>query len=160
MEKTPETRGALGRSLSILIAAAALAAAGCTMPPTPGDKPAAARPDGPAGKYWKLVELRGRPVPALAREPHLLLKVEDKRATGFGGCNGFGANLELDEGKARIRFEHIAATMMACPDGLETEQAFYEALRSADGYTLDGKRLTLHRAGGAPLARFELAQPR
>jgi len=105
-------------------------------------------------KYWKLVELNGRPVPALQREPHLILKAEDGRVNGFGGCNGFMGTYELDEATARIRFGQLASTKMACPD-LALETAFHEALRSVDNYSFDGDRLSLNRARMAPLARFE-----
>ena len=106
-------------------------------------------------KYWKLVELNGQPVPALRREPHLILKVEDGRVNGFGGCNGFTGTYELDEATSRIRFGEIASTMMACPSGMEVETAFHEVLRRVDNYSFDGDSLTLNRARMAPLARFE-----
>lgn len=111
--------------------------------------------DGVTEKYWKLVELNGRSVPALEREPHLILKSTDGGVTGFGGCNGFSGSYELDETASRISFDQIASTMMACPSGMETEQAFHEVLRTVDNYSLNGDRLTLNRARMAPLARFE-----
>lgn len=111
--------------------------------------------DGPTGKYWKLVELNGRPVPALEREPHLILEAADGRVNGFGGCNTFGGSYQIDEARSRIRFERIVSTMMACTPGMDVENAFHEALRTADNYALDGERLTLNRARMAPLARFE-----
>lgn len=111
--------------------------------------------DGPTEKYWKLVELRGEPVPALGREPHFILKAEDGRVTGFGGCNVFTGAYWIDESLARIRFDHVASTMMSCASGMEVEQAFHEVLRSADNYSLAGDHLTLNRARMAPLARFE-----
>lgn len=110
---------------------------------------------GPAGKYWKLVELNGRPIPKLDREPHLILDAGAGRAHGFGGCNGFSGSYQLDEARSRIRFERIASTMMSCTPGMEVEGAFHEALRTADNYSLNGDHLTLNRARMAPLARFE-----
>lgn len=111
--------------------------------------------DGVTEKYWKLIELRGRPVPKLEREPHLILKAEGGRVNGFGGCNGFTGSYELDEAVSRIRFGQVASTMMACPSGMEVEKAFHEVLRIVDNYSLNGDRLTLNRARMAPLARFE-----
>ena len=111
-------------------------------------------PDGATEKYWKLVELRGRPVPALDREPHLILR-DSGSVTGFGGCNGFSGSYKLDAAASRISFGQIASTMMACAGGMEVEQTFHEVLRSVDNYSLDGDRLTLNRARMAPLARFE-----
>ncbi|MCW5619581.1 MAG: META domain-containing protein [Burkholderiales bacterium] len=111
--------------------------------------------DGVIGKYWKLIELNGQPVPALEREPHFILKVEEGRVNGFGGCNGFTGSYTLDEAASRISFSQIASTMMACPSGMDVETAFHEVLRTAHNYSLDGDRLTLNRARMAPLARFE-----
>lgn len=111
--------------------------------------------DGVTEKYWKLVELNGRPVPVLEREPYLILKAEGGRVNGFGGCNTFTGSYEIDEAASRIRFGDIASTMMACPAGMDVESAFHEVLRTADNYSLNGDRLTLNRARMAPLARFE-----
>lgn len=132
------------RTALVLAIAAALMAAGCL--------PAAA--DGILEKYWKLVEVNGKPVPPLEREPHVILKTEG-RANGFGGCNPYTGTYTLDAAVSRIGFEQIASTMMACAAGMEVEQAFHEALRRSDGYAVDGDRLVLVRARMAPLARFE-----
>lgn len=111
--------------------------------------------DGMTEKYWKLVELNGQPVPALEREPHMILKAEGGRVVGFGGCNGFTGSYTLDTAASRIRFSQVASTLMACPSGMEVESAFHEVLRTADNYSLSGDHLTLNRARMAPLARFE-----
>ena len=106
-------------------------------------------------KYWKLVELNGRPVPALEREPYLILKAKGGRVNGFGGCNPFTATYDHDEAASRIRFRKLAVTSMACSSSLEMEEDFHQALRTVDNYSLNGDRLTLNRARMAPLARFE-----
>jgi|AGTN01.2.fsa_nt_gi Uncharacterized lipoprotein NlpE involved in copper resistance len=106
-------------------------------------------------KYWKLVELNGRPVPALGREPHLILKAGDGRVNGFGGCNTFIGSYKLDPATSRISFGQVASTMMACASGMDVEHAFHEVLRTVDNYSLNGDSLTLNRARMAPLARFE-----
>ena len=106
-------------------------------------------------KYWKLVELNGKPVPKLEREPHLILKAEGGRVNGFGGCNGFAGTYELDEARSRIRFGKLASTMKACASGMEVEDAFHRVLQTVDNYSLSGDRLSLNKARMAPLARFE-----
>jgi len=111
--------------------------------------------DGVTEKYWQLVELNGRPVPKLEREPYLILRAKGGRVTGFGGCNPFTGTYELDEAASRIRFRKLGVTPMACASSLEMEEAFYRVLRTVDNYSLDGDRLTLNRARMAPLARFE-----
>jgi heat shock protein HslJ len=112
-------------------------------------------PGGLAGPHWKLVELRGQPVPTLDREPYLMFAADGMRVSGFGGCNSFTGSYRLDEPASRIRFEQIASTMMACVGGNDVERSFHEVLETADNYSLNGYRLTLNRARMAPLARFE-----
>lgn len=105
-------------------------------------------------RYWKLVELRGHPVAPTTNEAHIILKTGDHRVTGSGGCNRIMGHYELNDPE-RIRFSQMAATRMACLDGMELEQDFLRVLESADSYHLDGDRLVLIRARMAPLARFE-----
>lgn len=106
-------------------------------------------------KYWKLVELRGQPVPPLDIEPHLILKGEGNRVTGFGGCNNFSGAYTLDEAKLRISFGQLVSTLKACHSGMDVERAFSEVLAQVDNYSVSGDHLTLNRARMAPLARFE-----
>ncbi|MGE0801230.1 MAG: META domain-containing protein [Lautropia sp.] len=111
--------------------------------------------DGVTEKYWKLVELNGQPVPALQREPHLILKAAEERVNGFGGCNTFTGSYRINEAASRISFDRVASTMRACQSGMDVEKAFHDVLRAVDNYSYDGERLTLNRARMAPLARFE-----
>ena len=106
-------------------------------------------------RYWKLVELNGQPLPKLDHAPWLILEEADGRMNGFGGCNSFTGSYKLDAAASRLSFAQIATTSMACISGMDVEQAFYEALRNADNYSLAGDHLTLNRARMAPLARFE-----
>ncbi len=105
-------------------------------------------------RYWKLVELHGKPVPTLQREPFFILKAEGGTVTGFGGCNPLSGSYEINEATSRIRFENMASTMMACTEGMDIEAAFHQVLRTADNFSLNGDHLTLNRARMAPLARF------
>ncbi len=114
-----------------------------------------ARTGGLVGTYWKLVELRGQPVPALPRAPWLLLETEDMRASGFGGCNGFGGTYTLDEAALRVRFGQMISTMKACPEGMDVERGLSDVLEQVDNYSLSDTHLSLNRARMAPLARFE-----
>ncbi|MET4898699.1 META domain-containing protein [Sphingomonadaceae bacterium jetA1] len=111
--------------------------------------------EGITEKYWKLVELNGRPVAATEQQPHLILKAEGSHVTGFGGCNSFTGTYTLDEKASRITFEQMASTMRACTKGMDVERAFSEMLSRVDNYSLNGDHLTLNRARMAPLARFE-----
>ncbi|HEX7365549.1 MAG TPA: copper resistance protein NlpE N-terminal domain-containing protein [Pelobium sp.] len=106
-------------------------------------------------KYWKLVELNGRPIAPPAegqREAYLILKALNKQAAGNGGCNGFGATYDIQSGN-RIHFSNILSTMMACPN-LDDEQELFKVLEKADNYSYSNDTLTLNKARMAPLAKF------
>ena len=105
--------------------------------------------------YWKLTRLEGRPVTvaAGAREPHLVLHPADGRVTGFGGCNRLTGGYQHDGD--RLSFGRVAATMMACPDGMEQEHALLMALERVQTYRIDGRHLEMLDADGAVVLRFE-----
>jgi len=106
------------------------------------------------GRYWKLTELRGKPVstPEDGRPPYFILKMGEQRVQGFAGCNTFFATYVLEPGN-RIRFSGVASTLMACPD-MHTEEEFKKILETVDNYSLNGNHLTLNKARMAPLAGF------
>ena len=106
-------------------------------------------------KYWKLVELNGVEITSSehqATEPHFILKVENNRVVGHGGCNSTNGSYVIENGN-RIKFSQMISTMMACMD-METEANFLRALNTADNYTINNDTLSLNRARMAPLARF------
>ena len=111
-------------------------------------------------KYWKLVELNGKPVVldecTGGRGAFIILKKENNRVNGSTGCNTFTGAYEIDPARYRIRFSPMAITMMACLN-MEVENELKRVLELADNYAVaaDGKHLSLNRARMAPLARFE-----
>jgi heat shock protein HslJ len=116
--------------------------------------------DGITEKYWKLIEINGKPVvldASVSREPHLILKVADNRVNGHGGCNTLSGTYEIDKAANRIKFSQMASTMMACIN-MEVENELKRVLEMVDNYSLsaDGKYLSLNRARMAPLAKFEV----
>jgi heat shock protein HslJ len=111
--------------------------------------------EGIVGRYWKLVELNGKPLPSLMRTPWLTLDAKEGRVSGFGGCNHFSGAYTLDEATLRLSFQQMISTQMACIAGEDVERALYEVLDKMDNYGLTGDQLSLHRARMAPLARFE-----
>jgi len=106
--------------------------------------------------YWKLVALNGRAVatPEDRREAHMILKSGDEapRVQGSTGCNRFFGGFETTGNS--ISFGRMGATMMACPDGMETEQAFLAALEASDRYVIAGQTLALY-SGETRVADFE-----
>ena len=109
-------------------------------------------------KYWKLIELNGKPVKvdsSFQKEPHIIFKDEENRFVGNGGCNNFSGTYQLDEGN-RIKLSQAIVTQMACAN-MEQESQFLRVLTMADNYNVVGDMLVLNKAKMAPLARFNTA---
>lgn len=104
---------------------------------------------------WRLSELNGAAVHVADehRRPTLTLSTGAKgnRASGMAGCNRFTGPYTVS-GNA-LRLGPLAATQMACPDGMELEAAFLKALRNVDGFSAGSNVLTL-KAGSTVVARF------
>lgn len=105
--------------------------------------------------YWRLTKLGNTPVPAGsgARSPHLILNAEAHRAGGAGGCNGILGKYELDGD--RLKFPGIAATRMACKEGMDSEKTFLNALRQVANWKIAGHTLDLLDGDGRVVAEFE-----
>ena len=105
--------------------------------------------------YWKLVHLGNEAVvgPTGRREPHLRLVPEGMRVQGFGGCNRFFGEYELEV--QELRFSKMGMTRMACLEGMDQEAAFLKVLEATTRWNILGRHLDLYGAGGELLARFE-----
>lgn len=106
-------------------------------------------------KYWKLVELNGKPVAAdstSTREVHIIFKEADNRVTGSGGCNRISGSYKV-ESLNRITISKVISTKMACPR-MDLEDEFLKVLNTVDNFNVVGDTLTLNKARMAPLARF------
>ncbi|MDP2227731.1 MAG: META domain-containing protein [Moraxellaceae bacterium] len=102
---------------------------------------------------WKLVEMRGAPLPG-PRLPTLQLAVTESRASGDGSCNRFFGGYEL---KAEtIRFSRLASTMMACADTMEQERNYLAALAEVTAWRIKAARLELLQ-GNTVVLTFEPA---
>jgi copper homeostasis protein (lipoprotein) len=105
--------------------------------------------------YWKLTRLRNDAVIVgdKQREPHLVLRSQDRRLGGAGGCNRLTGSYELDGDK--LAFGKMAATKMACLHAMDTEQSFLDALAQVKTWKIVGEHLELFDASCNLLARFE-----
>jgi copper homeostasis protein (lipoprotein) len=105
--------------------------------------------------YWKLTRLGDAPVAvgSRQREPHFILNPESRRVSGSGGCNRLTGSYELNGD--RLTFGQMAGTTMACPEGMDTEKAFLEALRQVNKLKITRQHLELFDAAGNLVARFE-----
>jgi heat shock protein HslJ len=107
-------------------------------------------------KYWKLVELNGKPIivdSSFTKEPHIILKEKDNKVIGNGGCNNISGTYKLGN-MNRIYFSQMISTQMACPN-MTTESEFLRILNMVDNFTIAGDMLVLNKARMAPLARFK-----
>jgi len=104
---------------------------------------------------WKLLQVGDEMVvgDAPQGEPTLTLDPEGNRASGTGGCNRFTGGYQLDGNK--IEFSPIAATRMMCPEGMDTEDAFFYVLAEARSFAMVDGHLEFYDADGERLARFE-----
>jgi putative lipoprotein len=107
-----------------------------------------------ADTYWKVIEIGGGTVvtPEGMKEAHIILASAESRAHGNAGCNNFFGQFQ-SEGDT-LSFSAVGSTMMLCPQGMDTERAFLEALGSTTRYTISGLFMELY-AGDKLLARLE-----
>jgi heat shock protein HslJ len=105
--------------------------------------------------YWKLTHLGGDPVTVVAnqKEPNIILHTADNRITGSGGCNSISGTYDLNGDN--LKFGQTISTMMACVNGMATEQSMLKALLQARRYKITGQQLNLLDEAGKTLARFE-----
>lgn len=95
------------------------------------------------GNKWLLRSLGGNAItmPEGFDTPWIQLTHEGSKFEGFGGCNAMFGGFELDGDK--IQFPNIGGTKKYCQEVQSTETAFMSALRSTDGFKMDGNALKL-----------------
>jgi heat shock protein HslJ len=94
--------------------------------------------------HWKLVEIDGKSIttPAGQKGAYLVLSSDNSKVHGFAGCNNFFGQYSSD-GEV-LMFSGLGSTMMACPDGMDTELAFLQALGETNRAIIDGSYLQLY----------------
>lgn len=80
---------------------------------------------------------------------------DDKKITGFLGCNNLIGSYELAKG-GRIAFMTGSTQMFCQGDGMKFEDAFGKALGSARKYKVEGERLFLFQENGELVADFKI----
>jgi heat shock protein HslJ len=108
--------------------------------------------------YWTLTRLRDARISAASgkQEPHIVLDRETHRVRGAGGCNRLTGSYRVVGD--RITFTQMAATLMACLEGMDTEKSFLDALKDVSTWRITGGHLELFDASGKLLASFESRQ--
>jgi heat shock protein HslJ len=105
--------------------------------------------------YWRLTEIDGEPafLGAGQRELHMVLTFAGNHVRGFSGCNRFTGDYERNG--SVLRFRPLAATRMACLEGMEQEQRFLESLGEVVRFTISGESLVLYSGDGRLILHFE-----
>lgn len=135
----------------------ALVGAGCNpqVPQSADDGQGAAEPEARLTGTWRLETLHGEAVdPSGAREsaPTLTLSPGGE-ASGSGGCNGFSTTYEHRD--REINFGRITATKMACPETMDLERDYFDALNEARRYRIRDGGLELLDGQGEVLGRWQ-----
>ncbi len=103
------------------------------------------------GTAWILSDW-DTPIGDEVKRPTLTLLAENKRATGFSGCNTFGGTYK-SSGK-KLSFEGLISTRMFCEMAKEIEPKFLEVHHKTAGYSITEHELSLFDAENKLLARF------
>jgi heat shock protein HslJ len=106
---------------------------------------------------WALTSLGPQeiPIPPTQTEPFLVFGGEPGRVVGSGGCNRLAGSYEKDGDK--LTFGPLASTKMACATGMETEDAFHQALAKTTTFTINADdELELRDSGNALLATLDV----
>jgi len=114
------------------------------------------RPDAPlANTYWKLLELKGKPVilDAAEREVHMVLELNGEKVRGFAGCNQFFGGY-VAKGNTLV-FSALGSSQMFCEKTMELESLFLTTLGKTAAWSIAGERLQLLDAEGLVVALFE-----
>lgn len=103
---------------------------------------------------WKLLEVDGKDVTTAKGHTgaHLIFSSAESRIHGNAGCNNFFGQYQVDG--EQLVISGVGSTMMACPDGMDTEQAFLSALGKANRFSISGLILELYHDDEL-LARLE-----
>lgn len=111
----------------------------------------------PAGD-WQLAEmLSGGKQVALNPNLPVALRIEANRISGKAPCNQYNANVETGPGES-LHVGAIAATKMMCPEAMEQEQLYLEALGHISHFRVESGKLELSSDSGDLSLRF-VAKP-
>jgi len=112
------------------------------------------------GTTWHLATLGERTVTASSspQRAGLVLDGENHRVSGSGGCNRIMGTYTRDG--EHIGFSPMAATRMACPDGMDLEQAYTAMLELVTSWRVLGRTMELRDVDGRRLASFQVDAPK
>lgn len=124
--------------------------------PDTGDNQQPGSEAGLANTRWRLVSYGEQGSETQVNEAsEVTLQFEaGNQAGGSGGCNTFGAQYEVLDG--RLSFTQIISTEIACTaEGvMEQEQQYFQALQTAGEYELTDGQLTIWYGDGQGVLNF------
>lgn len=101
---------------------------------------------------WTAIGINGAVINA--ERPPQLSFMQGGAFNGFGGCNRFMGQADLS-GDSLGFPDNMAATLMACPPGMEeVEDQFFAALQGVTTYAVAGDSLVLLDGSGEPVLKF------
>jgi heat shock protein HslJ len=108
--------------------------------------------------HWDLTALGDASIGANSpqTEAFFVLDPEQHRVSGSGGCNRLTGSYEINGDQ--LKFGQMAGTMMMCPQGMDTEQAFLKSLGQVSKWKITGQSLELFDADGKVLAQFKAGE--
>ena len=108
------------------------------------------------GSAWVLEDIAGAGVIDDAKAT--LEFADSGKVAGRGSCNRFFGTVEVTGD--RIRFGHLGATRMACPEAvMDQETRYLKRLETAERFAVAGKFLRIFSAESAPSLRFTRESP-
>ena len=124
------------------------------LPDTGNDQPGSET--GLANTRWRLVSYgeQGSETQVIEGSEVTLQFEDSNQAGGSGGCNTFGAQYEVLDG--RLSFTQIISTEIACTaEGvMEQEQQYFQALQTAGEFELTEGQLTIWYSDGQAVLNF------
>lgn len=80
---------------------------------------------------------------------------EDGSVNGTGGCNDFGTTYTLGA-DGKLEFGPVTSTKMACEQGMDIENAYFQALEKVERFSTENFRLVLSSADGKTSLTFRM----
>ena len=105
-------------------------------------------------KQWNLTEVNGTAIvldSGTMKVPHFILK-DDKKITGYSGCNIFNGSYELVE-NTTLKVSPLMSTMMAC-EGVTYEQDYMKVFGDSVTISFDDDKLVLTNSALIVTAKF------
>ncbi|MBL6447675.1 META domain-containing protein [Fulvivirga sp. 29W222] len=103
-------------------------------------------------KSWSIISIGGESLKGYKftkKAPELILDLEDKKLSGFGGCNMLSGTVDFSEN--HLNFGVISSSRMICPD-IEIEQSLLKLLSNQSyAYEIGHDQLILTGASGSEI---------